>query len=70
MSRSGTKYRDPFNIDARKRKAGPMGKSRRAKLEELEAEEREDEIEGWMTLHDPQEWIQRELEDDEDSLVQ
>ena len=39
MSKSGRKYRDPFALDAQRRKAGPIDKSKRRMLEELKEEE-------------------------------
>jgi hypothetical protein len=68
MSRSGSKYRDPYALDARKRKGGPHRElSKRQRIQELEATELDEELD-WSELYDPQEWIQGEVGDD-DSLV-
>ena len=59
MSRSGRKWRDPFALDARERKAGPHDQTKRKQIEELTREELEEEIEN--SLYDEQEWIETKL---------
>lgn len=48
MSRSGRRYRDPHNIDARKRKAGPIGPSKRQMERELLERELDEEAEYYQ----------------------
>lgn len=51
MSRSGRQFRDPFNLQARRRKAGPIGPTKRQR--EIELLERElDEESRWWDLND------------------
>lgn len=44
MSRSGRKFRDPFNEDARKRKGGPIDPDKQRLVEELRQQELDDEL--------------------------
>lgn len=44
MSRSGSRYRDPFNIDARRRKGAPHEPKKRKRIEELTEKELEDQL--------------------------
>lgn len=60
MSRSGRQYRDPFNLQARRRKAGPIGSTRRQREIELLERELDEEVEDYQY---------EEHEDERDSLL-
>ena len=44
MSKSGRKFRDPFNSDARRRKAGVIEPGKRKRIEEIVQQELDDEL--------------------------
>lgn len=44
MSKSGSKYRNPYATDAKRRKAGPIGLDRRQREQELEEAELAEEL--------------------------
>lgn len=46
MSRSGRRFRDPHTLDARRRKAGPIGRGLRHVREELERDELDNELQN------------------------
>lgn len=49
MSKSGRKYRDPHNVDAHKRKAGPHEPAKRKEIERARATELDHDIDSWRT---------------------
>lgn len=61
MSRSGTKYRDPFNLEARRRKSHPIASQKRRWEEEQRARELDEELQDMWHDDGPQD---KELEDE------
>ena len=56
MSRSGSRFRDPYALSARRRKGTPHKETRRGKLEEIDKDEREDMLVGYRDTAPPKHW--------------